>query len=260
MFFPRLRRQVKWMFVFLALVFAAGFVIFNVGSGGGGTGIGDLLLNNSSSGLPSAKDARKRIAKNPGDAKAYLDLSTALDTQGKSDESISALERYTQLRPKDESGLNRLASAYRTKVTKLQQQVQQIQLEAQTQLPSQIVAPPLEVKPGKPLVQPPLDQRVFNRYSSRLQTLVAETQVTLTKAVSAYQRAAALNPTDPSLQLQLADTAQLSQKPKVALAAYRKFLRLAPDDTNATFVKQQIAQLEASSKTSAHASTRRKSR
>ena len=32
MFFPRLRRQAKWMFVFLALVFGVGFVIFGVGS------------------------------------------------------------------------------------------------------------------------------------------------------------------------------------------------------------------------------------
>jgi regulator of sirC expression with transglutaminase-like and TPR domain len=256
MFFPRLRKQVKWMFVFLALVFAVGFVVFNVGSGGGGTGIGDLLLNkNSSSGIASVKDAQARIAKNPSDSKAYLDLATALETEGKSDQAISALERYTALRPKDESGLNRLASAYRTKVTKLQQEVQQIQLEAQTQLPSQFVAPPLEVKPGQPLVQPPLDQRIFNRYSGRLQKLLSDTQMTLGKAVSAYQRAAKLSPTDPSLQLQLADTAQLAQQPKVALGAYRKFLRLAPDDTNAGFVKQQIRQLEASTKASARAST-----
>jgi regulator of sirC expression with transglutaminase-like and TPR domain len=136
-------------------------------------------------------------------------------------------------------------------VTKLQQQVQQIQLEAQTQLPSQLVEPSLEVKPGQPLLQPPLDQRVFNRYSTKLQKLVGETQVTLTKAVSAYQRAGALTPDDPSLQLQLADTAQLAQKPTIALAAYRKFLRLAPEDTNATFVKQQIEQLEGSSRASA---------
>ena len=31
MFFPRLRRQAKWVFLFLALVFALGFVGFGVG-------------------------------------------------------------------------------------------------------------------------------------------------------------------------------------------------------------------------------------
>ena len=35
MFFPRLRRQAKWMFVFLALVFGVGFVAFGVGGTGG---------------------------------------------------------------------------------------------------------------------------------------------------------------------------------------------------------------------------------
>src|SRR5207253_3560043 len=59
LFFQRIRRQAKWVFVFLALVFAASFVVFGVGSGS--TGIGDLLRGNfggifgshSSSGSPS---------------------------------------------------------------------------------------------------------------------------------------------------------------------------------------------------------------
>ncbi len=42
MFFPKLRRQAKWVFVFLALSFAVGFVVFGVGSDGG-AGLGDLL-------------------------------------------------------------------------------------------------------------------------------------------------------------------------------------------------------------------------
>ena len=34
MFFPRLRRHAKWMFVFLAVALGGGFVIFGVGAGG----------------------------------------------------------------------------------------------------------------------------------------------------------------------------------------------------------------------------------
>ena len=48
MFFPRLRRHAKWMFVLLAVFFAGGFVIFGVGAGG--TGIGDILSGRSSGG------------------------------------------------------------------------------------------------------------------------------------------------------------------------------------------------------------------
>ncbi len=42
MFFPKLRRQAKWMFVFLALAFGIGFVAFGIG-GTGGSGISDLF-------------------------------------------------------------------------------------------------------------------------------------------------------------------------------------------------------------------------
>src|ERR671937_244043 len=60
MFFPKLRRQAKWMFVFLALVFGIGFVGFGVGSGG--VGFGDILRGSGgASGVPSVSDAQKRI-------------------------------------------------------------------------------------------------------------------------------------------------------------------------------------------------------
>src|SRR5207237_3073028 len=44
LFFNRLRRNEKWVFVFLALVFSISFVIAGVGSGS--TGIGDLFNGN----------------------------------------------------------------------------------------------------------------------------------------------------------------------------------------------------------------------
>src|SRR5919109_5233096 len=75
MFFPKLRRHAKWMFVFLALVFAVGFVGFGVGAGG--TGIGDILRGGTGSGAPSADDAQKRIDENPNDVQAFRDLATA---------------------------------------------------------------------------------------------------------------------------------------------------------------------------------------
>ena len=56
MFFTRLRRHAKWMFVFLALVFALGFVGFGVGAGG--VGIGDVFRGSGGGGT-SVSDARK---------------------------------------------------------------------------------------------------------------------------------------------------------------------------------------------------------
>src|SRR5919202_7069946 len=71
MFFPKLRRSAKWMFVFLALVFGLGFVFFGVGSGS--SGIEDLLQGNfnlfgGSSSNKQVDDARKKTEQHPTDA------------------------------------------------------------------------------------------------------------------------------------------------------------------------------------------------
>jgi hypothetical protein len=60
MFFPRLRRQAKWMFVLLALVFGGGFVIFGVGSNLP-SGLGDVLRDVEHTNTPSVDDARDRV-------------------------------------------------------------------------------------------------------------------------------------------------------------------------------------------------------
>ena len=65
------------------------------------------------------------------------------------------------------------------------------------------------------------------------------------KAVDTYRRIAQATPRDPQAQLQLAQTAQSAADYQTAVAAYKEFLRLAPDDQNAPFVRQQVKQLEA---------------
>src|SRR5512132_2223370 len=80
MFFPRLRRQAKWMFVFLAVIFGLGYVIFNVGGSIPGTGLGDVLqgLGQGTSSGPSVSDAQSKIEDHPNDPTGYRELSTAL--------------------------------------------------------------------------------------------------------------------------------------------------------------------------------------
>ena len=56
MFFPRLRRHAKWMFVLLALVFGLGFVLFGVGAGG--VGVGDVFRDSGGTSAQSVADAR----------------------------------------------------------------------------------------------------------------------------------------------------------------------------------------------------------
>ena len=108
MFFPRLRRHAKWVFLFLALAFGLGFVGFGVGAGG--VGFGDILKGSGGgSGIPSISDAQKRVDENPKDPKAFRDLATAYQAQSKTSDAIEALESYVGLRPKDTAALRELA-------------------------------------------------------------------------------------------------------------------------------------------------------
>src|SRR3954467_8853729 len=77
LFFMRLRRQAKPVYVLLAVLFAITFAFLGVGSGQGGL---DQLFNNlnffSHHGTSISK-AQKELQKNPNDPKGYRDLATA---------------------------------------------------------------------------------------------------------------------------------------------------------------------------------------
>jgi hypothetical protein len=108
MFFPRLRRHAKWMFLLLALAFGLGFVGFGVGAGG--VGVGDIFRDQAGgSGVPSISDAEKRISENPKDSQAFRDLATAYQAAADNDGAIEALEVYVALRPRDADALRELA-------------------------------------------------------------------------------------------------------------------------------------------------------
>ena len=241
MFFPRLRRHAKWMFVFLALVFAVGFVGFGVGAGG--TGIGDILRNNGgSSGLPSVSEATKKTEKSPGDAQAWRDLSTALQTDGRTEEAIAALRRYTALKPNDADGLRELAGLYLSLATAKQNEAQAVQLQASFAGASQSFPGSLTVN-GQSIVDDEIGKAVNAQASTQLNSLVAALNTAAANAVSTYKEVAALKPNDPNVQLELASTAEQARDATTAIAAYERFLQLAPDDPNAPIVKTQLKQL-----------------
>ena len=74
MFFPRLRRHAKWMFVFLAVALGGGFVLFGVGAGG--TGVGDILRGGgASSGVPSISSSEKKTEEDPKNVQALDAIS-----------------------------------------------------------------------------------------------------------------------------------------------------------------------------------------
>src|SRR5215211_7364143 len=114
MFFPRLRRQAKWVFVFLALVFGVGFVAFGVGSGS--TGIGDILRGNFFGGGTStssrAKEKQKAIERNPKDISAYLDLAGIYQQDQDEAKALATLRKAEKVAPRNFDVLNRIAGIY----------------------------------------------------------------------------------------------------------------------------------------------------
>jgi tetratricopeptide (TPR) repeat protein len=250
MFFMRLRRSTKPVFIFLALVFALSFVFLGVGSGS--SGIGDLFRGNfnffgggSSSGT-SVSGAEKRIKENPKDAAAYHDLARAYETKGDTAKAIDALTSYTRLRPKDTSALTELAGQYLSQADAARQQA----IAAQSSLTTASLFTPLPVtgKLGTAVGQNPITEASTSSAQTAFTTAYQKMTTAYGAAVGAYKRLAKRTPNDPTVQLQLGSTAESANDAKTAIAAYKRFLELAPDDPSAPSVKQHITQLESSLK------------
>ena len=246
LFFQRIRRQAKWMFVLLALVFGVGFVAFGVGSDVQG-GIADALgVGGGTTIGPKADDARERLEKNPRDAQALRDLATALQNEGKLDEAAEPLQRYTRLRPRDAEALRELAAIYLTRASKLRDELQQAQLEAQSLNPGAPFQPPASTPLGQAFATAPVVQAVSSSTNEQITKLYGDMQAAYGRAKNVYQRVARVEPGDASLQLQLADAAVNSGDTQTAIAAYRRFLKLAPEDPSAPLVKLEIQRLQRS--------------
>lgn len=250
MFFPRLRRQAKWMFVFLALVFGLGYVIFNVGGTIPGTGIADLIRDagTAASGQISVSEAEDRIRDNPNNPDGYRQLSQALQVEGRTGEAIAPLERYLRTRPKDSEALQELAALYSVETDRLRSEYQLAQYRVSIENSDSILAPRLRLTPGgQTLSRDPISEALATKATEEASVLGQELQAVSTKAVGTYRKIARLNPDDATAQSQLAQAAESAGDAATALAAYRRFLELAPDDSTAPLIKQRITQIEQAS-------------
>jgi len=245
LFFNRLRKNAKWVFVFLAVVFAGGFVVFGVGSSN--LGLGDILNNNGGggSGQPSVSKALKETQKDPKSPKAWRDLANAYDTNGEVDAAISAWTTYTTLRPKDVTAYDSLASDYQQQFTSQTNDAAALQAAAQN-TQSTNFGPPSNSPLGRALGSLPdpistqADDAAQQAFSNALQVRSATAQ----KLEQTYQQIVKLRkPAEPSDSFLLAQAAQNAGDSATAIAAYKRFVQLAPDDPNASYAKQQIKSL-----------------
>ena len=245
MFFPRLRRHTKWMFVLLALFFGVGFVAFGVGAGG--TGIGDIFRNHQTGGGgPSVNKALEATQKQPNNPKAWLELANVYRTKTETDEAIAAQIRYTELAPKDPNGFRTLASDYFDQARQRAIEAQNSQISA---VYSGSISPAGEgpTLNNKPLFTDPLGGVSPNNASSAYAVAVQAQSAALQNAVSAYQKVAALTPNDPNVQAELGSNALQAGNTTVAIQAFKRYLKLAPDSSDAPLIRRQLKQLTKSS-------------
>ena len=246
MFFPRLRRQAKWVFLLLAVIFAGGFVFFGVGSGS--TGLGDLLRgnfnifgsNSGSTNSSAVKSALKKTQAHPKDPNAWNDLATAYQTDGKLTESNAALEHVLKLKPNDIGALQRVAGFYETKAQNKANEASALQAELPVSITS-ILGVSQTSQIGQALSNDPTTTQLQQKASA---AVTAENSA-LQKDAEMYKRLAKLQPDDVNTQFHYAQLADLIGDAPSAVKAYQRVVRLAPKDPAAQQARQRIAALGA---------------
>jgi Flp pilus assembly protein TadD len=251
LFFNRLRKRAKWVFLFLAITFGVTFVVFGVGSSVGGSGLSDIFngIRGGGSGQPSVSKAEKATQQNPKDAQAWKDLATAYDSKGDIVSAISAWTTYTTLRPKDVDALQSLATDYEQQFSTQTQEAAAAQIDAQNTQGDQF-GPPATSPLGRALgsVPDPIAQAASQSANQRFDAALQTRQQTAQQLEGVYKKIAALHkPAEPSDQLLLAQAAQNAGDTAGAIAAFKLFVKLAPDDPNAAYARQQIKALGSSS-------------
>ena len=254
LFFARLRGHAKWMFAFLALVFAFSFVIFGVGSGS--TGIGQVLQNffsgvgGSGSSLSSLQS---KVKKNPKSSTAWRALATKLEQDQKLDRAIVALQHYVKLAPKDQSGLAELAGLDLRRARDYQTLYYTYQQQDQPYATNSPFSPKSTTKLGQAFADTnalasPIGALVSTGLNKKASDAIAKLGPLETNAVSVYKRLVKLDPSNATNQFQLGQTAQIAGDNTTATAAYKKFLKLAPDDSLAPTAKAALKQIAATVK------------
>jgi len=244
MFFPKLRRHAKWMFLFLALVFGLGFVGFGVGAGG--IGVGNVFQGVADSGVPSVGEAEERVSENPRDATAFRDLATAYQAEADTDGAIEALEQFIALKPRNVDALRELAGLYLAKTSEAQDEANIANFRAAYLAPGAAVAGTIVIA-DKPLDPDPISSAVNSKLSEAVNRALSEAQQASAQSVEMYKRVGGILPRDPNVQLELAQAAEGAGDSATAIGAYEAFLRIAPDDPTVPEVKRLLRQLRAQS-------------
>jgi tetratricopeptide (TPR) repeat protein len=243
LFFVRMRRSAKPMYFILAVLFAITFAFLGVGSGSGGLSQLFDNLNLFHHSGTSVSAAQKQVAKHPNDPKALRTLITAYEAHGDTDLAIATLQSFTAVRPKDAGTWSELAGLQTQNAQSLVTQYQQAYSSELLAAPSTVLAPSGSSAVGKALGTNPIERTAAAQVNSNVTDLAQRAQAAYQGAVVAYQKVADLEPHNAGAQFQLAQAAQTAGNNAVAISAYKRYLKLNPDSSTASAVRQLIKSL-----------------
>jgi tetratricopeptide (TPR) repeat protein len=247
MFFPRLRNQAKWAFVFLILVFGGGFIFLGVGSGGLDLGqlISDAFGNRSAS-TGSVSDAQDAVRERPFNAPARRKLATTLEQKGRTDEAIAAWTEYVRLRPRDIVSRRHLGDLQLGQADRFLREAQ-LAAAAQAEANSGQSFGLSQSDPfGRAVGQDPIASALSTKYNAQLQEASVRYQTAASQAINTYQGIVKLRPNDQQAVFSLAQAADTLQQTKVAINAYTRLLDFDLDDATKGQIRERIKTLRQS--------------
>jgi tetratricopeptide (TPR) repeat protein len=241
-----MRRQTKWVFAFLAVVFAGSFVFLGVGSGG--SALTDFLNGNihifGSGGGPSVKSLQKKVAKDPANTSLRLQLAQLLAKDGRYDESVAAYRKYLKFKPRDTSAMGELANVYASQAAALQSEVQSPPTPSLAALSG--VSPLASTSTlGKAVAAlQPTPLSVSSLQQGETIQLGKQLDRTIRKHVDELLKIASFTPADSSAFREAAVAAGTDGDIPLQISLDQQFLRKYPGDPLAPDIRNEIKSLE----------------
>ncbi|MGA0121759.1 MAG: tetratricopeptide repeat protein [Gaiellales bacterium] len=253
----RLRTKGRWVFAFLAAVFALTFVVAGVGTGG--PSFLDLLGQERAADAPetvaaddAVQQALQRTKDAPDDPQAWLALATAYINGGQFEEAAEPAEKAAELAGDAAAVQSSVADAYLALAAAVLQRAQEAYTGAQgAGLVNGRPAVPQTLIPGGAqgatpfqTAQEALSSAGFQAAATAAGPYQTQADEAYRAAIAAQERVTEATPDDPAAWFRLGQIAGAANDAQLAISAYGQFIKLAPEDPLVKQVEEEIDRLE----------------
>lgn len=251
----RLRKQGKWIFAALAIIFALMFVVAGVGTGG--PSMLDLLDDERAAEVevaPEGSELQKAVIateERPDDPQAWIELAQARVNADEPAEAVEAAEKAAELAPDDAQIQQEVADVYLAQAAAVGSEAQKVYDDVGTSgattrpvVPTVVIIGQTSGSDAFRTAIETVDNQRFQAAIDEVSPLQQQAQEAYDAAVAALRTATVATPEDPALWFRLGQVAAAAGDNEAALEAYRTFVELVPNDPLVTQVNEEIDRLE----------------